>query len=328
MSFTYDPTPVTTASGTAVLLLNGAGTRTFTNRFGATITTALTLAASGQDYADSLLYLHNGSPVDGSGLTWNMASPVQIPGHGPAALYSMLNVYNQSGVVVESSSTRVDGLGSAFLSSVPGFTNITIGAANINALAANYGACQAPITFTNGLRPPTQPSASNGALRVAYSYAISDGTTYSVAGNLTITTASQFATLTDALGNPYQQVVNVTGTRVYTYLPTGAQVRSTVNGLSTAAYGNADQRFYPYSLLASAPGVYTMTTAPFFDYDGVEFAISPSAPLNGLPPGQGVQYPATSLYFTTPEPTAVLTEGYYVNLPLVQFQQQSYQLLQ
>ena len=118
---------------------------------------------------------------------------------------------------------RVDRLGTAFVSSVPGFTNVPIGASNLNSLAANYDQCQAPITFTNGLRPPTQPSASNGALRIQYSYSISDGVNYTVQGNLTISTASAFATLKDQLGNPYQQVVNVTGIRTYTYLATGQQ---------------------------------------------------------------------------------------------------------
>ena len=328
MQFSYYPVNLTTGYGPAVAIANGTGTRTFTNRFGATTTTALTVATPGTDYANNLLYLNSPFPVDGSGLTWNLATAIQLPGHGPSVLYSQINVYNQSGVVVESDVSRTDGLGSAFLSTVPGFLNVTIGASNINSLAANYGACQAPITFTNGLRAPTQPSASNGAVRVGFNYTVSDGVTYSVSGALVFTMSSAFATAQDALGNPYQVVTGVTGTRLYTYLPTNAQLTSTVSGLSAAAYANADQRFYPYSLLASAPGVYTMTTAPFFDYDGVEFSVSPSVPENGVAPGTGTQYNATSLYYTTPEPTAVLTEGFYVNLPVVQFQQQSYALLQ
>ena len=155
--------------------------------------------------------------------------------------------------MVESGEYRVDPLGQVFLSSVPGFANVTIGAANVNSLAVQYSTCQAPISFSNGLRPPTQPSSSNGAVRFLYSYYISDGQFYSVSANLTITTSSQFATSVDALGNPYQSVVNVTGTRLYTYLPTNATLRSSVTGLQRSS--TASQRFYPYSLLASAPGV-------------------------------------------------------------------------
>ena len=220
----------------------------------------------------------------------------------------------------------MDGLGEAFLSNIPGFLNVTIGASNINALAADYAACQAPLTFTNGLRAPTEPSASNGAVQFNYSYTVSDGATYLVQGNLTITTTSAFATQKDQLGSPYQTVINVTGTRLYTYLPTGAVLLSSVNGISTAANANADQRWYPYALLSSAPGVYSMTTAPFLDFDGLEFNVSPSIPVNGSPPGVAPLYTATSVYFSTPEPTAVLTENYYYHLPIIRLQQQIYTL--
>jgi hypothetical protein len=83
-------------------------------------------------------------------------------------------------------------------------------------------------------------------------------------------------------------------------------------------------RFYPYSLLAAAPGVYTAAAAPFFDYDGIEFTISPSAPLAGYAPGNGTLYNATSLYVTASIATAVLTDGYYLNPPLATLQQQTY----
>jgi len=249
---------------------------------------------------------------------------VQLPGQGPSQLYSMITAFNSSGVIVESNSSRIDGLGSAFLSSVPGFINVTIGPSNVDALAPNYASCQAPISFTNGLRQPTQPTTFNGAAQFSYSYFISDGATYSVQANLTITTSSAFATTKDMLGNPYQTIINVTGARTYSHLPTGEQLTSTVNGLSAA--GKASQRFYPYSLLSSAPGVYTLNTAPFFDYDGVEFIVSPPIPLLGLPIGQGVLYNATSIYLASTYNTAVLTEGYSTNLPLVSLQQQQYAL--
>ena len=50
------------------------------------------------------------------------------------------------------------------------------------------------------------------------------------------------------------------------------------------------------------------------------------------PPSQSTARPlvpassttATTLYFTTPEPTAVLTEGYYTTLPNVAYQVQVY----
>ena len=180
------------------------------------------------------------------------------------------------------------------------------------------------LSVTNGLRVPTQPSASNGARVVLYSYYISDGSTYSVQANLTLTMNSAFATSQDVLGNPYQNVTAVTGSRLYTYLPTMATVLSSITGLSTASYQYADQRFYPYSLLASAPGTYTINTVPFVDYDGIEFSIFPSSPVNGAAPGTAPQYNATSIYVTSSSTTAVLTEGYYVTAPLASLQQQTY----
>ena len=313
-------------AGSTIQLLSGSGQRTFTNRFGTSTTTSLTLAPPNTSGSDNLLYLHSTVPVDTSGLTWTMNSPVQLPGVGPLTEYSSLRCYNTSTGVVESGESRVDPLGQAFLSAVPGFVNVSIGASNINALAPVYGNCAAPISFSNGLRPPTQPSSSNGALQFRYSYYISDGQFYSVSANLTITTSSPFATATDQLGNPHQVVVNITGTRLYTYFPTSSTWTSAVTGLMASS--TASQRFYPYSLLASAPGVYSSNSAPFLDANGIEFALSPPIPFNGIAPNEAPYSPFTSLYILTPNGgTPVLTEGLYQILPLATLQQQYYTLL-
>ena len=323
----YDPTPRSTSSGTAVQVVSASGSRTYTNRFGDSLTSALSLAPQGVEYGNNnLMYLNNALPFDSLGLAWNLSTPVQVPGHGPTVQYRILALYNVSGVVLEEHSSRIDNLGSAFLSTVPGFTNVTIGPANLNALAPNYATCQAPITFTNNLRQPTEGNANNGGLRVFYSYFLSDGATYSVQGNLTMLMSSPFAAVFDQLGNPYQTVIAVSGSRLYTYLPTGQTVLSNITGLSTAAYLYADQRFYPYSLLASAPGVYTLNTAPFFDYDGVEFNVSPAVPIAGGQPGApGVQYyNSTSVYVESPVSSAFLTDGYFLTAPNVAYQTQTY----
>ena len=146
VTFTYNPTLVQTPAGTAVRITSGSGTRVFTNRFGTAISTPLTVAAAGVDYADNYLYIGSTAPVDTSGLTWNLASSLQLPGHGPTVLYNQINVYNTSNVVYEQHASRIDSLGQAFLSTVPGFVNVTIGASNINSLAPNYAACTAPIS--------------------------------------------------------------------------------------------------------------------------------------------------------------------------------------
>ena len=235
LTFQYSTTPVTNGFGTAVQVLSGSGTRTYTNRFGQTLTRGVTVAAAGTAGASNLIYLHSAVPWDAAGLLLNLSSPVQLPGRGPSVLYSSVALFNASGAIGEGASSRVDFLGEAFLSNVPGFTNITIGASNINSLAPSYATCQAPLTFTNGLRAPTQPSASNGALRFLYSYSVSDGLTYKVQATLQVTASSAFATTVDQLGSPYQTVTGVSGYRLYTYLPTGQTVNSTVTGLSSAA---------------------------------------------------------------------------------------------
>ena len=326
LQVSYDPTLRTSAVGTGVQVQSVSGTRVYTNRFGAQVNALVSLASPSLSPTANLLYLGAALPMDTTGLTLQYSPAVQLPGVGPNPTFTQVQLRNQQGLIVEGATTRVDAQGEAYLSNIPGFVNQTIGASNINALAANYAACTAPITFTNGLRAPTQPSASNGATRFAYNYVISDGVTYSIQGSLIIICSSAFATAKDLLGNPYQTITNVTGTRVYTYLPTGATLTSTINGLSTAVNANADQRFYPYALLASSPGVYTMATAPFLDNDGLEFSVSPSIPQNGLAPGVGTQYAATTLFFTTPEPIAVLTEGFFTALPDVKLQQQVYSL--
>ena len=217
----YNTAPVTTSAGVAVQVLNGTGTRTYNNRFGDSFSTRITLSAAGST-SDQLLYVGSSVPVDAQGLSYVLASPVQLPGLGPTQLLSELSVYGVVGGIAESGATRTDQFGQSYSSSIPGFTSVSIGASNLNSLAVQPATCQAPISFTNGLRPPTQPSVSNGATNPTFSYTISDGLTYSIQANLSLTAQSAFASTKDMLGNPYQSVINIQGTRTYTYLPTGA----------------------------------------------------------------------------------------------------------
>ena len=329
LNFFYDSNPLITTAGIAVALLNGTGLRSFTNRFGVTSSSSFTLALQGSLQSQQLLYLTGVAPVDAQGLTLKLSSPVQLPGSSPSSLTSLLQVYAVGGVVQQGSSALADGSGQVFLSTVPYFSNVTIAASNLNALAVSYSTCQALISFTNGLRSPTQPSSSNGGLHVSYSYTLSDGLTYSVQANLSITTASAFATLQDLLGNPYQQVIAVTGSRRYTHWATNATLVSTVTGMSPAlSPPYPSQRFYPYALQSSAPGVYPSSrTAPFLDATGIGFILSPPAPRNGLPPGTGQLYNATAIALVpvgTPATQTVLSESYYTVLPVLAMQQQLY----
>ncbi len=326
LTFTYNPNPVVTGSNTAYTLLTGTGTRTFTNRLGASFTTGVALVTGS---SDNLLYTSSATstPLDTSGLTLSLASPVQLPGASPIVLTSTLSLLGSNGAVVESGSYRIDGLGQVFSSNLPGFVNLSIGASNINSLAIMQGVCSAPLTFTNGLRAPTQPSASNGAVSFSYSYTISDGATYQVQTNLTVNTNSAFATTRDQLGNPYQTVTAVSGTRTYTYFLTGDVLNSTVTGLAPIAGTTASQRWYPYTLLSSSPGVYSVNTVPFVDSGGLFFSVTPAVPRNGMAVGSGSTTTTIQLLtFSTNSGPALLTEANYVSLPSLSFQQQQYTL--
>jgi hypothetical protein len=123
-------------------------------------------------------------------------------------------------------------------------------------------------------------------------------------------------------------VVGITGTRLYTHLPTGAQVLSAITGLYPQSYHAVDQRFYPYSLLASSPGVYSMNTAPILDVQGLAYSLSPGIPNNGQDPNS-VTYTvdAQSVYMATSPDSALLSEGASINSPSFAFQQQNHELL-
>ena len=325
LTVSYDPTAINLGSGlSAVQLMSGSGSRTFTNRFGASFTSSLTLASAGGN--DNLLYVGSAIPVDSAGLAFTLSSPLQLPGSGPVTQFSTLTLLNSSGVVAEVGASRVDQTGQAWFASVPGFLNQTIGASDVNALAVSYATCQAPITFTNGLRSPTQPSVSNGASQFSFSYYISDGTSYTVAGNVSITASSAFANAKDQLGNPYQTVTAVSGTRLYTSLSDGSTLRSAITGLATGtAAASASQRFYPYSLLASAPGVYSTPNAPFLDGAGIAFTVSPAIPALGDSATSSTVYSTATLRLASPQhANAVLVDSVVHSTPSQALQQQLY----
>ena len=71
-----------------------------------------------------------------------------------------------------------------------------------------------------------------------------------------------------------------------------------------------------------------MSTAPFWDHDGLEYSLSPPAPPLGQAAVGPGDYFATVRLFVTAALTdsAVLTEAEYSSLPLLSLQQQRYSL--
>ena len=316
----YFPTPVFTSAGRAASLISATGTRTYTNRFGQTTTIPVTLATAALTGSSNLVYVNASTLVDAKGVMWNLTQAVQLPGLGPYSATSLVQLHNVSGAVVEGNATQVDGIAQAWLSTLPGFVNRTIGAANYNSLVADYANCRAPITYTNGLRSPVEPGASNTFAVTVYSYTVSDGVSYSVQTNVSLTVPSTFIISYDQLGNPYKPISGATGTRQYTYLRTGATLLSNITGLSTNISALADQRFYPYALLSASPSVYTTNSAPYLDFDGLEFSVSPAVPANGAAPGTGPQYAAVRVWTT---PAGLLTESNSATAPVAALQRQS-----
>ena len=342
----YNPTTVRTSFGTAVSLVSGSGTRTFTNKFGQSSSVNVSLVAAGAN--QNLLYLGSQFPFDSTGIVLALLNgqTVQLPGNGPLNLLSKLRYINQTAELLatgsptefivyisEDASTRIDPQGSAFLSAVSGFENVTIGPSNINYLEVQPATCRAPITGNNGGRTPVSPTTSNAFTFIAYTYFVSDGATYTISGNLTLTTTGPLAVKTDPLGNQYQTIVAISGTRTYVYLPTKQTIVSFVTGLSSQA--GASQRFYPYALLGASPGVYTVDTGPFVDFNGIGFNIDPPAPAAGVQPLNGFQFTNTTIHLESRELIPILVDGVFspskgfnvsgpTGTPLQALQQQSY----
>ena len=314
---TYNPVPFLSGNRTTFgASVPSNATRVFTNRFGWTTSSNLPIS-----------YLALQLPI-GGGIPsflfeiFEVSPPLQLPGAGGTTLVDGLYLFGViNGVLGETGRGSSGGATTApfdpqaqvYLSSIPGFVNTTIPPSNVNSLAVDYAACRAPITFTNGLRAPTQPSASNSARRYLYNYTVSDGGTYSISSSLTLTMSSPFASSVDLLGSPYQQVVDVSGTRVFTNPTTGELTVQKVTGLApkvpnpSLAYLNS---FYPYALLSSAPGVYSLDTAPFWDADGLFFYIQP-APYSWA---WSVKLSVPPLVFSLPNPSSTppgLTDAFW-----------------
>ena len=331
LSFTYRPTTVVTQYGTGFVLTSGSGIRTYTNRFGTSFSTSITLNTSVPS-TGPVLYLNNNdlapAHLDSVGLTFELATPIQQPGNVVNRSTTQLNVYSLNGsVVIERGSSPIDPQGEAFRSPLSGFRNLSINGADINELPGSAFPCLAAINFLNGLTAPTQPSIRNSGSTINYRYNISDGRTYRVEGNLTLTASSAFATTRDSLGNPYQTIVAVSGTRKYTYLLTGQTLTSAVGTPTSAdiAQLKASQRWYPYSLVGSLAGTYTVDDVPYLDVQGLAFTVTPSVPVNGI--WGGLLYPTVSVLVNSTDPLAhpvlseVRTPG--VRRPLLDLQRQN-----
>ena len=334
LDFVYDQPAQKSTYGTYYDIIEGDATYTYTNKSG-----HVTVSSTQPVYANSRIYIDTAVPVDSNdGLSLFVANnnhfsgfgpSLQLPGVGPLQSFGSitLNAANLGSPFIQlGPAFQLDPASQAWVATgLPGFVNRVIApSANHNSQNVNYSLCTAAISRTNGKVTPVTPTAANTATLFHYSYFISDNATYSVNTSLAVSASSTL--FVDELGNTYQNITAVSGTRIYTYLPTGATVTSSVTGLSASA-GTPSQRWYPFAYL-QLRSHYTTNNAPYLDADGLGYGISPAAPINGDPPGNGTQYSDVTVQVapTTLLAYPVLTELEYNTAPVLNKQRQTYTL--
>ena len=289
--------------GTYQACYGGIGTYTYTNKFGNPTTHKVTLDGG----AD--LYIGTDLPVDLNGIRLNFQDvpDVQLPGVGPVVRYDQIAIQAGPGFVGLAGSDpeldntfRIDPLGQAWLSPYPGFVNQSIPAANINAPVIDLVNCKAPIDSRNGGAIPGYGYAPS----FTYQYTIGDGSTWEAVTIMKVTASKDL--YVDELGNQYQTIADVTGTRKYTWLPTGMGSTSAIPAIDTN-YDAPSQRWYPFALTQAATGVYNTSTAPYLDGDGLAIRISPAMPINGEPAGGSITDIIVSFALSDPnDPSSAL----------------------
>jgi len=284
----YDSTAIG-PNGAAVQLLNATGTRTFTNKYGSSFTTAITgLSTSSNNW----LFL-NGQPVDDNGITVQLSADIQVPGQAPVrtgnrerlAAGSRGSGVNEILIAIDPLTGAekllpvglIDPVSTAVVSTIPGFIGVTIGTGSLNAVTANYQTCTAAININNGLA--NRPSSNIGATSLVYRYtfSITDGS-FTTTANMLITCSSA-SPQQDSLGNYYQTVVAMNGTRTYQngdFSVTSYIVRPFLWPTASSYY--SPNRIYPFSYSSSPPRTYAVATTPFLDVSGVQFVVEPPVP--------------------------------------------------
>ena len=287
LNIMYTPT----ADGSGVYINSATGTRTFTNKYGSSFSTPI-LNFVGELYNST-------QPVDSNGFGVNLVNSVQFPGVDPAitspAITIRTDIDSGTGIFeyVNGYQTEEVGLSdptsTAVVSSIATFPNIFIGQGSLNAGEVNYALCTATISINNGLA--TRPSSNIGATSLVYryTYTISDGS--DIISSDMLLTCSSASPQQDLLGNYYQTVVSVSGTRTYTGINTFTGSTSTfisdiraLDGLAPSMTHVTPDRIYPFSFSSAPPGAYpSAATAPFLDTAGLQFIVDPPAPIDNEP---------------------------------------------
>ena len=189
---------------------------------------------------------------------------------------AMGSVFNDGTGLVDNPGFVIDYNSVSITSNVPGFINKTLNCpTNRNCRNINTQQCTSFISFTNGgINPPQDYQLRNANVSpYTYSYYISDGRTWSVLNNLTLTIDTTLGFSVSNLGNYYLTVTNITGTRVYSSPLNQPTVVSKVTSIFTGR-ALTQNIFFPLAL-SSMLSVYNMNNAPFLDYGGLAYQLTP-----------------------------------------------------
>ena len=251
------------------------GTRTFYGRYGQVLTQNISLAADNEEFADQLLYL--GTPfVDSDGVTFYLngtdGALTEFQGglFGNEVNFAMYpNATETVAISNGNANTLYYDISSAVIcSTAPGF--VAQATPGSPAGSASMASCQG--SKYTGVSPSVNITAS-GLRSYNLQYSVGDGSTYLSTVSATLYTDGSVNY--DSLGNVYYKLIAASGTRAYTYIPTGAVSVQSITSLmaqnivatSNLAYITNNNRLYP--------------TYPYFDRYGAAFTLNSSIAPDG-----------------------------------------------
>ena len=268
----------------AYLMLGFTGTRTFTNRYGETLTSNMSAVVLNEDYADNLLYTVQ-PYVDSDGPTWRLngtdGALTEVPGGlSVNEINLFLNPNPTEGIAVngaDSSALIYNASLTVICSTMPDFTAAAYNASTqYSAGSTNMSACLPSRTILGATVSRSTLAQTVSGARYTVAYSISDGVTFTVQAVVTVTSDGQ--SYNDVLGNRYLLAVQANGTRTYydwtsaSSTPITAAITGVATNVTTTTFlfaGNKnDNRIYPFS-------------RPYLDALGFAYTVSPAAPVTG-----------------------------------------------
>ena len=218
----------------AYSIVGFVGTRTYTNRYGATLVNAVTADQLGEDANVGFLVPVTPYAPQNS-VSFHLNATIQTPGGLPATDFSFfLDPYPIEGtaygigVGTGTNALNNDPSRTLFVSNMPGFTPATYSNANTATLAGNIsGTTNLSQCFASfqTVAPPAASVLATGIRFFQLSYNITGSAGYNVVATLNLVTDGSVNT--DQLGNTYYTIAAITSgsTRVYT-APNGTVLAS------------------------------------------------------------------------------------------------------